>query len=291
MQTPLPSLLLVAALASCGSAPSQQDLAPAPVVAAQPVPAAGAPAEPAARVPAAPEAAASSVATPPRPAPKSAAERRSERLQPEEVARVWSHLPDGAEFHGVTRLTTTDDGAVEALLVKTLDHGDVQAAVLVLDQDGRLLARLPRASVAEPGVLRVGALQLPLEARSTLQAIECGDLDLSRASAVLRLAGLVAEERLRAASESGWGALESEPDPDIALLGVCPEELLGAEELPRSISPRNPTEFEVSGLQPATLAGWSQLDREWSGRVRIEVRTATGASQTLAVGVSGLLPR
>jgi hypothetical protein len=284
-------LLLVAALASCGSTSARQDLAPAPVVAAQPVSAGGPASDSATGVPAPSEASISSAASPPRPAPKTAAERRDERLRPEEVARVWSYLPEGTELHGVTRLTSTEDGAIEALLVKTLVQGSVQAAVYVLDQDGRLLAQLPRASVAEPGVLRVGALQLPLEAHATLRAIECGELDLGRAAAVLRLAGLVAEERLRAASESGWEALESERDPDIELLGVSPEERLGANELPRTTSSLNPDEFEVSRLLPATLSGWRQLDGEWSGRVRIEVLTASGTSQVLVVGVSGQLPR
>jgi hypothetical protein len=231
-------------------------------------------------------------ATPAAPlAPTTAAERESERLAPDGVARVWAHLPEGTELHGVTPLTATADGELEALLVKTLADGRVSASVYVVDGGGRLVVRLPRASVAEPGVLRVGALQLPLEARGTLEAIECGALDLRGASDVLRLAGMIAEEQLGRVAEDGWEVLSSKTDPDVTLLGVCPAGLLDPLEVPDAVSPENPEEFELVRLLPATLAGWSQHERDWSGRVLIEVETGEGQTEILVVGVAGELPR
>ena len=276
------SFLIVVLLTGCRSLSTEQAAAP------RATPVAEVSTEPAPESVGASEASAAAAA---RPEPTTAAQRQSERLAPDAVARVWAHLPEGTELHGVTPMTATADGELEALLVRSSVLGRIEAEVFVLDSDGRLVTRLPRASVDGPGVLRVGAVQLPLAERSALEAIACGELDLRAASSVLRLAGMVAEDELERVAKASWDAFEAERDADVTLLGVCPLDELGAGGVPRTLSSRNPTEFEVTGLLPATLAGWSQDGRRWSGSVRVGVRSPEGETQTLVVGVSGALPR
>ncbi|MDA0947175.1 MAG: hypothetical protein O2799_01585, partial [Planctomycetota bacterium] len=180
---------------------------------------------------------------------------------------------------------------VDALLVQTLQQGTVEATVLVLDSQDQLLAELPRASASGPDALRVGALRVPLADRTTLAALGRGEIDLEAASAGLRLATLVARDRLLAAADEGWEAFDREPDPDVLVLGVAPEAALAPGELPTAGPFAVPQTFQVGRALPATLEGWRQSSDSWQGRVCVEGRDAAGAPLVLVVGVQGRLPR
>lgn len=229
----------------------------------------------------------------PTPAPSTSEERAAARLEPTRLERVRPHLPEGTQLHGISLLATAGGatGAVDALLVQTLEQGTVEATVLVLDAADRLLAKLPRASASGPDALRVGALTVPLADRATLGALGRGEIDLDAASAGLRLAAMVARDRLLAAADEGWEAFDREPDPDVLVLGVAPAAALAPGELPTAGPFAVPQTFQVGRALPATLEGWHQSGDSWQGRVCVEARDAAGAPLVLVVGVQGRLPR
>lgn len=229
----------------------------------------------------------------PTPAPSTPEERAAARLEPTRLDRVQPHLPEGSKVHGVSLLATAGEaaGAVDALLVQTLEQGTVEATVLVLDAADRLLAELPRAGASGPDAIRVGALTVPLADRTTLGALGRGEIDLEAAGAGLRLAALVARDRLLAAADEGWEAFDRDPDPDILVLGVAPAAALAPGELPTAGPFAVPQTFQVGRALPATLEGWRQSGDSWQGRVRVEGRDASGAPLVLVVGVQGRMPR
>lgn len=230
---------------------------------------------------------------PPTPAPSTPEERAAARLAPTRVERVRPHLPAGAELYGVSLLATADTarGPLDALLVRRRSEDGVVATVLVLDADGALVAELPRARAGGPSALRVGSLVVPLADRATLEALGRGEVDLARAEGVLRLARLVARDRLLAAADEGWSAFDRDPDPDVRVLGVAPQSALGAGELPVSGPFAVPETFQVGRALPSSLEGWRTSDGLWQGQVRIEAEDAGGAPLVLVVGVQGRLPR
>ena len=227
------------------------------------------------------------------PAPSTAKERAAARLAPTQVERVRPYLPPGTELHGVSLLATTDtpEGLLDALLVRRRSENGVVATVLVLDAGGALVAEMPRARAGGPDTLRVGSLLVPLADRATLEALGRGDVDLDAADAVLRLAKLVVRDRLLAAAEQGWSAFDQDPDPDVLLLGVAPQGVLAAGELPMAGPFAVPETFEVGRTLPPSLEGWRASNGTWQGRVLVEVADADGAPVVLVVGVQGRLPR
>ncbi len=232
-------------------------------------------------------------AAPPTPEPSTPEERAAARLSPTRVERVRPHLPAGTELHGVSLLATADTarGPLDALLVRRQAEGGVVATVLVLDARDALVAELPRARAGGPDALRVGSLLVPLADRATLEALGRGEVDLSTADAVLRLAQLVARDRLLAAADEGWAAFDRDPDPDVLVLGVAPQAALAPGELPMAGPFAVPETFRVGRALPSTLEGWRTSDGSWQGRVRVEAEDASGAPLVLVVGVQGRLPR
>ena len=230
---------------------------------------------------------------PPTPEPSTPEERAAARLSPTRVERVRPHLPAGTELHGVSLLATADTarGPLDALLVRRQAEGGVVATVLVLDARDALVAELPRARAGGPDALRVGSLLVPLADRATLEALGRGEVDLSTADAVLRLAQLVARDRLLAAADEGWAAFDRDPDPDVLVLGVAPQAALAPGELPMAGPFAVPEAFRVGRALPSTLEGWRTSDGSWQGRVRVEAEDASGAPLVLVVGVQGRLPR
>lgn len=236
---------------------------------------------------------ASSEGAPATPAPSTPEERAAARMAPTRVERVRPHLSAGTELHGVSLLATADTarGPLDALLVRKKAEGGVIATVLVLDARDALVAELPRARAGGPDALRVGSLLVPLADRATLEALGRGEVDLPTADAVLRLAQLVARDRLLAAADEGWSAFDQDPDPDVLVLGVAPRAALAPGEIPVAGPFAVPDTFRVGRALPSTLEGWRTSDGSWQGRVRVEAEDANGAPLVLVVGVQGRLPR
>lgn len=230
---------------------------------------------------------------PPTPAPSTAEERSAARLAPTRVERVRPHLPAGTELHGVSLLASADTarGPLDALLVRKRSEGGVVATVLVLDARDGLVAELPRARAGGPGALRVGSLLVPLTDRALLESLGKEEVDLATADAVLRLAKMVARDRLLAAADEGWSAFDGELDPDVLLLGVAPQDALAAGELPMAGPVDVPETFRVGRALPSSLEGWRTFNGSWQGLVRVEAEDARGAPLVLVVGVQGRLPR
>lgn len=227
------------------------------------------------------------------PPPTTAEERQTVRLDPARTSRVRPFLSETAELHGVSLLATTEtaSGPVDALLVQVVGARGVESETLVLDHRDQLLARLPRASVDGPDSLRVGALSIPLDERLVLERLGRGEIDLEVASSVLRLAGQVALDRLLQAAAEGWDGFADQSDPDVLALGVQPEPLVLAGQVPQGGPIGVPERFQVDRLLPGSLAGWSTSADSWQGRVRIRIQDEVGAPLVLVVGVQGRLPR
>lgn len=230
---------------------------------------------------------------PPTPPPSTAEERAAARLAVTRVERVRPHLPAGTELHGVSLLASADTarGPLDALLVRKRSEGGVVATVLVLDTRDGLVAELPRARAGGPDTLRMGSLLVPLTDRALLEALGRGEVDLATADAVLRLAKMVARDRLLAAADEGWSAFDRHIDPDVLVLGVAPQDALAAGELPMAGAVDVPETFRVGRALPSSLEGWRTFNGSWQGLVRVEAEDARGAPLVLVVGVQGRLPR
>jgi hypothetical protein len=292
----LPSMLsALAAAAACRAplpTPSPAPPPAAPAEAAAPAPAAVSEAPAAAPpreagLPGGTGTALDGAPEPPTEPPTGAGEPRPE---PVAVDRVLPHLEDGARLAGVERLATGSGGGLEALRVRAEVAGVARAEVLVLDREGALVLRLPRARTAGAGELRVGPLVLSLDDRVSLEQVACGAIDLEAAGAVLRLASLVAEEAIGRVAAGGWGSWAEVRDPDVELLGVAPREDLLPGAVPTAGPSGVPASLELLEVLPATLEGFVPLGDRWRGRVRVLVRDGEGAERVLVVGVAGRLP-
>ena len=227
----------------------------------------------------------------PTPRPTTSQERARQRLARDLTERAAPHLIEPeSQLHGVQVLASAPPGAapIDALLVKVLARGgQIDSYVLLLDEEGTLRARLPRAVAAGPHAIRIGALNIPLDMPEAWEGIASGTTDPAIAGAVLRLGAMLARDRLPIAAQKGWESLEKEGDT--RLLGVCQERDCRPGEVPDGIF-EAPERFRVVESLPLTLEGWSTEGETWRGIAKFAVVTPPGLASVLRVGLRGRLP-
>lgn len=228
------------------------------------------------------------------PLPTTAEERAQSRLDESLTTRVLPHMHGPpSQLHAVQLLASAPPPSpgLDAILVQTIDGGgQIQSSVFLLDEQGTLVARLPRALADGPHALRIGALRVPLAASNAWQGIANGEIDPIVAGSVLRLGTLVAQDHLRVAAEDGWAAADKTAPAEVLILGIKPDDLCSLEEVPTGRSKEAPTSFRVDSSLPPTLEGWSTSQGIWRGIAQIRIVKSPEQSLILRVGLQGRLP-
>lgn len=243
------------------------------------------------------------------PAPTTAAERASRRLDTQLVALIRELYPDTGlpqeqeqrdhHFYAVRKIATAPPGAprVDAVEVsrRPSGGGPLVNEVLFLDGAGAVLTRAQVATPVSEHVLRIWGTQVDLGNAEHMLRLRDGYPEPLAVSAALQYAGAVVVSRLQHVNEGesweSWNLPEDVGD-GLRLIAIETEGDGGAAQLPdlpisyRVLPPR------ITDLTPTTGAIESSLGRmPWEGAVRVQVLSEDGAELgVLRILAEGRMP-